>query len=594
MRPGQHLIVKAHIDGHWVQRSYTLTSTASDCYYEITVKKEPQGVFSSWLFESRNENDLIGVSSPCGDYVWDPDTEPEAICIVGGIGVTPALAMARHLRAIAPARRLHVEYCVSRADQFAYLDEFKAITAEHPEVTFTTRVTSLKGRLDQARIRALSASFQSPIYFLCGPDAFQRDISEILRELGVPKDNIRTETFTPAGGAAPDRRQECPAQRLETPTLEIVPVDVGDNADLETQARAFLYQFYHEKGVPEVFSIRWDHVQAELELGGTYTHTPDELSYGAKLAWRNAPRCIGRLFWQGLQVRDMRHLTSEEEVFQAALDHIRLATNKGNIRTLISVFAPRKVGEEGIKIWNDMFISYAGYRQEDGSIIGDAGNAEFTAVCLKLGWEGGPRTPFDLLPLVIQIQGREPRLFDIPPELVMEVDLEHPYSNALAELNLKWFVLPVPSGLTLSIGGIEYTAAPFSGWYTAPEIAVRDLLDEGRYNLLHEVAEKLELETRRDRSLWRDTAGVELNRAVLHSFDKHSVKIIDHHAASNQFMQFAEKEKAHGREVSASRRWIMPATSPSLTAVFHVEWQEKNLLPALIFSEAPWKRHVEE
>lgn len=39
-----------------------------------------------------------------------------------------------------------------------------------------------------------------------------------------------------------------------------------------------------------------------IEVTGTYDTTYDELVYGAKMAWRNAPRCIGRIQWNKLQV----------------------------------------------------------------------------------------------------------------------------------------------------------------------------------------------------------------------------------------------------------------------------------------------------
>jgi nitric oxide synthase oxygenase domain/subunit len=47
---------------------------------------------------------------------------------------------------------------------------------------------------------------------------------------------------------------------------------------------------------------RWKSVQKEIEATGTYELTETELIYGAKLAWRNAQRCIGRIQWQKLQV----------------------------------------------------------------------------------------------------------------------------------------------------------------------------------------------------------------------------------------------------------------------------------------------------
>lgn len=50
---------------------------------------------------------------------------------------------------------------------------------------------------------------------------------------------------------------------------------------------------------------RWQEVVAAVEGRGTYRPTRQELEFGAKLAWRNAPRCIGRIQWTRLEVREM-------------------------------------------------------------------------------------------------------------------------------------------------------------------------------------------------------------------------------------------------------------------------------------------------
>lgn len=40
----------------------------------------------------------------------------------------------------------------------------------------------------------------------------------------------------------------------------------------------------------------------EIEATGTYQLKDTELIYGAKYAWRNAARCVGRIQWSKLQV----------------------------------------------------------------------------------------------------------------------------------------------------------------------------------------------------------------------------------------------------------------------------------------------------
>lgn len=52
----------------------------------------------------------------------------------------------------------------------------------------------------------------------------------------------------------------------------------------------------------ETHAARWAQVQQEIDAGGSYRLTETELVYGAKLAWRNSARCIGRIQWSKLQV----------------------------------------------------------------------------------------------------------------------------------------------------------------------------------------------------------------------------------------------------------------------------------------------------
>ena len=46
-------------------------------------------------------------------------------------------------------------------------------------------------------------------------------------------------------------------------------------------------------------------------------------------------------------------------------------------------------------------------------------------ICQKMGWKGKGGM-FDVLPLVLQANGADPELFEIPPDLVLEVAFKHP------------------------------------------------------------------------------------------------------------------------------------------------------------------------
>ncbi|MEU5954429.1 nitric oxide synthase oxygenase [Streptomyces sp. NPDC047525] len=324
-------------------------------------------------------------------------------------------------------------------------------------------------------------------------------------------------------------------------------------------------------------------VFAEIAETGTYRHTHDELVFGARLAWRNAARCIGRLYWRSLRVLDRRELTAAEDVAAASADHLRAAVSDGRrIRPLITVFAPDAPGRPGPRIWNEQLIRYAGYAHPGGGVVGDPRNAGITAFARSLGWPGGPGTPFDVLPLVIQGSGDRPRWFRLPPDAVLEVPIEHPDHVWWAGLGLRWHAVPALACMCLEIGGVCYPAAPFNGWYMGTEIGARNLADSDRYDLLPRVAERLGLDTASDRSLWKDRALVELNRAVLHSFDRAGVTMSDHHTESRRFLTHLGREESKGRAVGADWSWIVPPLSGSTTPVFHRTYDTVERHPAYV------------
>lgn len=243
------------------------------------------------------------------------------------------------------------------------------------------------------------------------------------------------------------------------------------------EANDYLRLFYQEQSLPETqLQERLDEIYRDYRRSRTYWQSKDELFYGAKLAWRNSTRCIGRIFWDSLKVRDLRHLTTAEEIFAAIMDHLQQATNGGNIQSTISIFAPDLPRQPGIRIWNPLLIRYAGYRQADGSVVGDPAQTELTELCQHFGWQG-QGTRFDVLPLIIQMPGQKPQWFELPKEVIMEVPIEHPDYDWFAELNLKWHALPAVSDWRLEIGGISSSCAPFSGWYMSAEIGARNFGD---------------------------------------------------------------------------------------------------------------------
>ncbi|KAI5719913.1 hypothetical protein M8J76_016573 [Diaphorina citri] len=196
------------------------------------------------------------------------------------------------------------------------------------------------------------------------------------------------------------------------------------------------------------------------------------------------------------------------------------------------------------------------------------------------------------------------------------------------ELGLRWYAVPAVSGMMFDCGGLQFTAAPFNGWYMSTEIGCRDLCDTKRYNIFSRskypkkelktapkintllgiqletfgvqawsgshliVANKMGLDTGSNVTLWKDKVNVEVNIAVLHSFQNRNTTIVDHHSAAEQFMKHYENEQRLRNGCPADWVWITPPMSSSLTPVFHQEMAVYSLQPSYEYQEPAWKSHV--
>ncbi|XP_030383405.1 nitric oxide synthase [Scaptodrosophila lebanonensis] len=371
------------------------------------------------------------------------------------------------------------------------------------------------------------------------------------------------------------------------------PVEARKSELVLEHAKDFLDQYFAsiKRTSSSAHETRWKQVRQSIETTGHYQLTETELIYGAKLAWRNSSRCIGRIQWSKLQVFDCRYVTTTSGMFEAICNHIKYATNKGNLRSAITIFPQRTDARHDYRIWNSQLISYAGYKQADGKIIGDPMNVEFTEVCIKLGWKskGGN---WDILPLVVSANGHDPDYFDYPPELILEVPLSHPKFEWFTDLGLRWYALPAVSGMLFDVGGIQFTATTFSGWYMSTEIGSRNLCDTNRRNMLETMALRMNLDTRTPTSLWKDKAVVEMNIAVLHSYQSRNVTIVDHHTASESFMKHFENESKLRNGCPADWIWIVPPLSGSITPVFHQEMALYYLKPSFEYQDPAWRTHI--
>ncbi|PHH80975.1 hypothetical protein CDD80_5185 [Ophiocordyceps camponoti-rufipedis] len=409
---------------------------------------------------------------------------------------------------------------------------------------------------------------------------------------------------------------------------------VGDNSrsleTVEAEAVDFLRQA-HRDGVIENDQVLASRISAALGeirrtsvtvtfegregetsrvVPGIWQQSRQELEHGLRLSWKHARKCIMRSEYSYLKLHDLRHVKTSREMGQLLVKGMSEAFNGGDIQPSVFVFPPKQANCHGPMIWNQQFLAFAGYQQPDGTILGDPMNTSLTESILSLGWKPPKiRTRWDLLPLVTMAEGDEPFLTPVPESLFPLVQIRHPnpeHGPAFDKLGLRWVPAPALSQLGFDIGGVQYTATPFIGWFMDAEIGVRDLADAFRYNALPSVISGLGLlEPGREldelpqyeRLAMLSRAQLELTLAVHSSFLLAGVRMSDSLTASAMYSNFDDQHLAqHGFRLPADPYWLAPPQG-SIIPIWHrggsPNYQPKPMICRL--KENPvkiWKRRI--
>ena len=194
---GQHLPLAVDINGQRYGRYYTLSSTPTEANrYAISVKRQPEGVVSNWLYQHFQPGDSLLAHTPSGDFILAE--AQRYLLLSAGSGITPMLAMVRTLaaqRQLTDVYFLHV--CRSQADIPAAA-ELAQLSAEHPglKVQFILSQGE-KGegcRLSLGHLAAITELQQRSTY-LCGPAGFMQQARSWLLALGLPATQLQQEYF---------------------------------------------------------------------------------------------------------------------------------------------------------------------------------------------------------------------------------------------------------------------------------------------------------------------------------------------------------------------------------------------------------------
>ena len=219
-QPGQYVTLIFTGQGREKRRAYSFSSSpATDDYPAITVKRIPNGEFSTRLLYRTQPGDIFTTTEANGHFLL-PARLPETLFyLAAGSGITPIMSHLKTLLApggLTSHPRILLFYANrdSRSTAFkAQLDRWMEAQPGRFECLYFfsreknaghARFRHLNNELlEQELRRSFGGHFtvrhrNATQFFFCAPPAMMRMARMTLRQLDVPEENLHFEAFVPA------------------------------------------------------------------------------------------------------------------------------------------------------------------------------------------------------------------------------------------------------------------------------------------------------------------------------------------------------------------------------------------------------------
>jgi ring-1,2-phenylacetyl-CoA epoxidase subunit PaaE len=303
---GQHLNLRATLDGEEVRRSYSICSGVDDGELRVAIKRVPGGRFSAWANERLAAGDAIDVMTPEGRFhtPLDAGQARHYVAFVAGSGITPVLSLVRTTLASEPKSRFTLVYGNRRlsATMFhealwelkdRYLARFalyNVFSREEQEAEL------LNGRIDAAKARAflerLIPADDIDEAFVCGPASMIDEVEGALLAAGVPRNHVHVERFgVPGAAVAPVDDTEAAEARV-TLIVDGVRREIdfhrGQHSILEAgRAAGIDLPFSCKGGMCSTCRARL--LDGEVKMAKNYALEPHEVASGFVLTCQSYP-----------------------------------------------------------------------------------------------------------------------------------------------------------------------------------------------------------------------------------------------------------------------------------------------------------------
>ena len=309
-KAGQHLTLRATIDGEEVRRNYSLCTAPDEGDWMVTVKRIGGGLFSNWVGDNLKAGDIVDVMPPHGSFTTEFESlkKRHLVGIAGGSGITPVMSLIKTTLRNEPESSFTLLYGNRDSSSVIFLEPLAALKdkylgrleiyhfldQEDQDIDLFNGMLN-RERCDEAIAALIPDADEIDGWFICGPGPMMDAAEGALLDRNVPKDRIHIERFTA------DRPPEAVAREMAELQTKAEGVSVSVTLDGRTRRVPFtagnILDSARAAGLPAPFACkagvcatcRARVTSGKVEMAARYGLTDEEVADGYVLTCQSVP-----------------------------------------------------------------------------------------------------------------------------------------------------------------------------------------------------------------------------------------------------------------------------------------------------------------